>query len=105
MVAMPVLAPLHAEAGLVSLTVSTYQAVSGAGLAGVEELADQVSEAGDRAKALAHDGRAVEFSEPGSFPRPVAYNVLPHAGSFVADGRGETDEEQKLRDESRKILG
>jgi len=105
MVAMPVLAPLHAEAGLVSLTISTYQAVSGAGLAGVEELAAQVSEAGDRAKALTHDGRAVEFSEPGTFPRPVAYNALPHAGSFVADGRGETDEEQKLRNESRKILG
>ena len=104
MVAMPVLAPLHAEAGLVSLTISTYQAVSGAGLAGVEELAAQVSEAGDLAKALAYDGRAVEFSEPGSFSRPVAYNALPHAGSFVADGRGETDEEQKLRNESRKIL-
>ena len=105
MAAMPVLAPLHAEAGLESLTISTYQAVSGAGLSGVEELASQVRAVIDGAPELAHDGRAVGFPEPSSFARPIAFNVLPHAGSFVDDGRGETDEEQKLRNESRKILG
>ena len=105
MAAMPVLAPLHAEAGLVSLTIATYQAVSGAGLAGVEELASQVAAVFDNAPALTHSGRAVDFPEPSSFARAIAFNVLPHAGSFVDDGRGETDEEQKLRNESRKILG
>lgn len=105
MAAMPVLAPLHAEAGLRSLTVATYQAVSGAGLAGVDELASQVAAVLDGAPGLAHDGRAVDFPEPSSFARTIAFNVLAHAGSFVDDGRGETDEEQKLRNESRKILG
>ena len=105
MAAMPVLAPLHAEAGLVSLTIATYQAVSGAGLAGVEELASQVAAVSDTAPALTHSGRAVDFPEPTSFARAIAFNVLPHAGSFVDDGSGETDEEQKLRNESRKILG
>jgi aspartate-semialdehyde dehydrogenase len=105
MAAMPVLAPLHAEAGLRSLTVATYQAVSGAGLAGVEELASQVAAVLDGAPGLVHDGRAVEFPEPALFARNIAFNVLAHAGSFVDDGRGETDEEQKLRNESRKILG
>ena len=105
MAAMPVLAPLHAEAGLRTLTVSTYQAVSGAGLAGVDELASQIEAVADGATGLAHDGRAVEFPQPSSFARTIAFNVLAHAGSFVDDGRGETDEEQKLRNESRKILG
>jgi aspartate-semialdehyde dehydrogenase len=105
MAAMPVLAPLHAEAGLRSLTISTYQAVSGAGLAGVDELVSQVAAVIDGAAGLTHDGRAVEFPEPSSFARTIAFNVLAHAGSFVDDGRGETDEEQKLRNESRKILG
>jgi len=105
MAAMPVLAPLHAEAGLESLTIATYQAVSGAGLAGVDELASQVAAVLDNATALTHDGSAVEFPDPESFARAIAFNVLPHAGSFVDDGRGETDEEQKLRNESRKILG
>ena len=105
MAAMPVLAPLHAEAGLRSLTIATYQAVSGAGLAGVAELASQVAAVIDDASGLAHNGRAVVFPEPSSFPSTIAFNVLAHAGSFVDDGRGETDEEQKLRNESRKILG
>ena len=105
MAAMPVLAPLHAEAGLRSLTIATYQAVSGAGLAGVAELASQVAAVIDDASGLAHNGRAVAFPEPSSFPSTIAFNVLAHAGSFVDDGRGETDEEQKLRNESRKILG
>jgi aspartate-semialdehyde dehydrogenase len=105
MAAMPVLAPLHAEAGLRSLTIATYQAVSGAGLAGVDELAFQVAAVIDGASGLTYDGRAVAFPEPSSFPSTIAFNVLAHAGSFVDDGRGETDEEQKLRNESRKILG
>ena len=105
MVAMPVLAPLHAEAGLRSLTIATYQAVSGAGLAGVDELASQVASVLGNAKDLTYDGRAVDFPEPSSFPRTIAFNVVSQAGSFVDDGLGETDEEQKLRNESRKILG
>lgn len=103
MVAMPVLQPLHQEAGLVSMVVSTYQATSGSGLAGVEELAEQVRKAGDAA-GLAHDGRSVELGQPKTFVEPIAYNALPWAGSEVDDGRGETSEEQKLRHESRKIL-
>src|SRR3954470_3245087 len=104
MAAMPVLKPLHAEAGLKRLIASTYQAVSGAGLAGVDELAEQVAKVGDAAPALTHDGRAVDFPAPNKFARPIAFNVLPFAGKVVDDGRGETDEEQKLRNESRKIL-
>jgi aspartate-semialdehyde dehydrogenase len=104
MAAMPVLRPLHAEAGLVSLVTATYQAVSGAGLAGVAELDEQVRKVADRASALAFDGAAVQFPAPRQFARPVAFNVLPLAGSIVGDGSGETDEEQKLRNESRKIL-
>ncbi|MFE4519908.1 aspartate-semialdehyde dehydrogenase [Kitasatospora sp. NPDC056783] len=106
MAAMPVLRPLHEEAGLAALVVSTYQAVSGSGVAGVAELRDQaakVVEAG--AAALAHDGAAVEFPEPKVYQRPIAFNVVPLAGSVVEDGSNETDEEQKLRHESRKILG
>ena len=103
MAAMPVLRPLHAEAGLVSMIVSTYQATSGAGLSGVEELADQIAKAGD-ARQLTHNGSAVDVGEPSAFPRPIAYNVVPWAGSGVDDGTAETSEEQKLRFESRKIL-
>jgi aspartate-semialdehyde dehydrogenase len=104
MAAMPVLRPLHDEAGLVAMVATTYQAVSGAGLAGVSELQEQVSKVVDRATELTHDGRAVEFPAPRSFPKTIAFNVIPQAGSFVDDGLGETDEEQKLRNESRKIL-
>jgi aspartate-semialdehyde dehydrogenase len=104
MAAMPVLKPLHDEAGLRRLIVSTYQAVSGAGLAGVDELDTQVRQVVDRAAELTHDGAAVTFPEPAKFARPVAFNVLPLAGSVVDDGTLETDEEQKLRNESRKIL-
>jgi len=104
MAAMPVLAPLHREAGLERLIVSTYQAVSGAGLAGVDELDKQARQGVDRAAELTHDGSAVQFPEPVKFARPIAFNVLPLAGSIVDDGSLETDEEQKLRNESRKIL-
>jgi aspartate-semialdehyde dehydrogenase len=106
MAAMPVLAPLHAEAGLRRLVVSTYQAVSGSGLAGVEELATQSLAALDQdAAALTHDGSAVAFPEPRTYVAPIAFDVLPLAGSVVDDGSEETEEEQKLRNESRKILG
>jgi aspartate-semialdehyde dehydrogenase len=104
MAAMPVLKPLHDEAGLVRLIVSSYQAVSGSGVAGVEELAGQIAAAGDKARELAYDGEAVAFPEPSKYARTIAYNVLPLAGSIVDDGLNETDEEQKLRNESRKIL-
>ncbi len=103
MVAMPALKPLHLEAGLRSLVVSTYQAVSGAGLAGVEELAQQVEKGAD-ARALTHDGASVDLGSPSAFVEPIAYNALPWAGAGVDDGLGETNEEQKLRNESRKIL-
>jgi len=105
MAAMPVLRPLHDEAGLIALVATTYQAVSGAGLAGVSELDEQVQKVADRATELTFDGSAVEFPAPRSFAKPIAFNVLPLAGSIVDDGLGETDEEQKLRNESRKILG
>ena len=105
MAAMPVLKPLHDEAGLVRLIASTYQAVSGSGIAGVEELAGGIATAGDKASELAYDGEAVAFGEPGIYQRTIAYNVLPFAGNLVEDGLNETDEEQKLRNESRKILG
>jgi aspartate-semialdehyde dehydrogenase len=105
MAAMPVLRPLHAEAGLVRLVASTYQAVSGSGLAGVEELDSQIQKAGSAAAALTHDGSSVDLGAPVKYVQPIAFNVLPLAGSIVDDGSFETDEEQKLRNESRKILG
>jgi aspartate-semialdehyde dehydrogenase len=104
MAAMPVLKPLHDEAGLVRLIASTYQAVSGSGLAGVEELDGQIQKAGSSAAALTHDGSAVDLGLPVKYVGPIAFNVLPLAGSIVDDGSLETDEEQKLRNESRKIL-
>ena len=104
MAAMPVLGPLHREAGLERLVVSTYQAVSGGGLAGVAELDEQARKVADRASELTFDGSAVEYPEPQKFPAPIAFNVVAQAGSFVDDGRDETDEEQKLRNETRKIL-
>ncbi|NEC65171.1 aspartate-semialdehyde dehydrogenase [Streptomyces sp. SID9727] len=104
MAAMPVLRPLHREAGLEALTVATYQAVSGSGLAGVAELHGQASKVVADADKLTHDGSAVDFPEPAVYKRPIAFNVLPLAGSIVDDGSFETDEEQKLRNESRKIL-
>ena len=104
MAAMPVLKPLHAEAGLEALVVATYQAVSGSGLSGVAELHGQALKVVADADKLTHDGSAVDFPEPQIYKRPIAFNVLPLAGSIVDDGLHETDEEQKLRSESRKIL-
>jgi aspartate-semialdehyde dehydrogenase len=105
MAAIPVLGPLHRAGGLRRLLISTYQATSGAGLDGVAEFDDQMRKVADGAVALTFDGSAVEFPAPVKFPAPIAFNVVPQAGSFVDDGSGETDEEQKLRNESRKILG
>ena len=104
MAAMPVLKPLHDAAGLVRVVASTYQAVSGSGLAGVDELLGQLDEVGSYAAALVHDGSAAPFPPPGEYVAPIAFNVLPLAGSVVDDGSFETDEEKKLRNESRKIL-
>jgi aspartate-semialdehyde dehydrogenase len=105
MAAMPILKVLHDEAGLQRLIVSTYQAVSGAGLAGGEELLAQVTAAVSQDTInLVHDGSAVEFPAHEKFPKTIAFDVIPQAGSFVDDGLFETDEEKKLRNESRKIL-
>ncbi|MEO8907043.1 MAG: aspartate-semialdehyde dehydrogenase [Microbacteriaceae bacterium] len=107
MAAMPVLKALHADAGLQRLIVSTYQAVSGSGLAGAEELAGQAraAVADENLLQLVHDGSAVTMPAPTQYVRPIAFDVIPFAGSIVEDGLNETDEEKKLRNESRKILG
>jgi aspartate-semialdehyde dehydrogenase len=106
MAAMPVLKVLDAEAGLERLIVSTYQAVSGSGIAGAEELLGQVEGVlaqGDTLR-LVHDGSAVDFPQPEKYIAPIAFDVIPFAGNLVDDGLNETDEEKKLRNESRKIL-
>ena len=103
MAAMPVLKPLHDEAGLRTLRVSSYQAVSGSGLAGVDTLANQVAELGDP-HVLVRDGATDKNKDFGPYVAPIAFNALPLAGSIVDDGTLETDEEQKLRNESRRIL-
>ena len=105
MVAMPVLKPLHDAAGLERIIVSTYQAVSGAGLAGVAELEEQLIKTVDGAAALTFDGGAVAFPAADAFPDVIAHNVLPLAGYLVDDGSNQTSEEQKFSNESRKILG
>ncbi|WP_415153612.1 aspartate-semialdehyde dehydrogenase [Propionicimonas sp.] len=105
MAAMPVLKPLHDAAGLQRLVVATYQAVSGSGIKGVQALANQAADAVTHdAAQLALDGAAVPAGDPTPYVRPIAFNVVPLAGSIVDDGLLETDEEQKLRNESRKIL-
>jgi aspartate-semialdehyde dehydrogenase len=105
MAAMPVLKVLADEAGLTRLIVSTYQAVSGAGLAGGEELLEQARAAvAQDTIGLVHDGSSIDFPVAAKFPATIAFDVIPQAGSFVDDGLGETDEEKKLRNESRKIL-
>ncbi|MFQ6394685.1 aspartate-semialdehyde dehydrogenase [Nocardia sp. KC 131] len=105
MAAMPVLKPLHDVAGLRRLIISSYQAVSGSGLAGVEELVSQVRAVVGDAEKLVHDGSSVQFPAPNKYVAPIAFDVIPLAGALVDDGSGETDEDQKLRNETRKILG
>jgi len=108
MAAMPVIAPLHREAGLVRMIASTYQAVSGSGLAGVDELDKQVRQVADRGAELTYDGSAVPFPEPVKFARPIAFNVLPLAGSIVDDGsfrnrRGAEAAQREPQDLSRSL--
>ncbi|ADK27966.1 aspartate-semialdehyde dehydrogenase [Corynebacterium pseudotuberculosis] len=105
MAIMPVLKALHDVASVTKMHVASYQAVSGSGLAGVETLAKQTAEIGDRCVELVHDGSVEAPEELGPYVAPIAYNALPFAGNLVEDGLNETDEEQKLRNESRKILG
>ena len=105
MAAMPVLRPLHDDAGLRRMIATSYQAVSGSGLAGVEELASQVhAVSGQGIEELTYSGDALEFPAPSKYVYPIAFNVVAQAGNFVDDDSGETDEEQKLRNETRKIL-
>ncbi len=105
MAAMPVLKVLHSEAGLRRLVISTYQAVSGAGLVGGDELIAQSRAALEQNVAgLVHDGSSVTFPPATVFPKTIAFDVIPMAGDLVDDGLLETIEEQKLRNESRKIL-
>jgi aspartate-semialdehyde dehydrogenase len=103
MAAMPVLKPLHVEAGLTRLIASTYQAVSGGGIAGITDLETQVKAIGADSARLARRGDALEIPAPKKFAAPIAFNVLPYAGSYSGD-EGWTDEELKLRNETRKIL-
>ena len=104
MVAMPVLKVLHDVASLRSIVASTYQAVSGGGREGVAELELQLQATVPGADALTLDGEAVAYPASKKFPGPIAHNVLSIAGSLLQDDSGETDEERKLRNESRKIL-
>jgi aspartate-semialdehyde dehydrogenase len=105
MAAMPALKVLHDEARLVRIVASTYQAVSGSGVAGVAELAEQTRAVVDGAEQLVHDGGAMLFPASHTYVAPIAFNVIPQAGKPADDSSGETDEDQKLRHESRKILG
>lgn len=102
MAAMPVLKPLHVEAQLTRLIASTYQAVSGAGVAGIAELETQVHHTPGSA-ALAKNGESLKLPTPTKFAAPIAFNVLPYAGAYAGD-EGWTDEELKLQNETRKIL-
>lgn len=104
MAAMPVIGALHARAGVTRLHVSSYQAVSGSGLAGVKALSEQVRDNVDNLEKLAIDGSTLVAEDVGPYVAPIAFNALPFAGDLVDDGSLETDEEQKLRNESRKIL-
>ena len=108
MAAMPALKPLDTEAGLIKLVTATYQAVSGGGVAGVSELEGQVRKVADESAKLAVRGDAVDMPAPTKFAQTIAFNVLPYAGAYVEDtfegDEGWTDEELKLRNESRKIL-
>ena len=108
MVAMPVLKPLHDEAGLRRVVASTYQAVSGAGLKGVTELEKQAAEAGGRATELTLDGGSAVALPPRGLRRSDRLQRRAPRRRLVDPGgevEWETDEERKLRDESRKILG
>ncbi|MFM7337365.1 MAG: aspartate-semialdehyde dehydrogenase, partial [Actinomycetota bacterium] len=104
MAAMPVLKPLHDVASLVRMVASTYQAVSGGGVSGVAELHEQIKLGAPNADELTYDGEAIDYPPAKKFPRTISNNVIPFAGTLVDDGMLETDEEKKLRNETRKIL-
>jgi aspartate-semialdehyde dehydrogenase len=96
--------PLHDALGLVSMVATSYQAAGGAGQSGIVELADQARALIADPDRLVLDGAAAEASvTPSAFSKPIAFNVLPHCGNFLDDRH--TDEEMKLVNESRKILG
>ena len=106
MAAMPVLKALHDEAGLERLIVSTYSGVrQRTRRRGRTRTQMRVAVQDENLLGLVHDGSAVTMPEPSQYAGPIAFNVIPLAGSIVDDGSFETDEEQKLRNESRKILG
>ncbi|WP_416899896.1 MAG: aspartate-semialdehyde dehydrogenase [Minwuia sp.] len=102
MAAMPALKPLHDAAGLKRLVASTYQAASGAGVAGIDELEAQLQAAAGQTRGLATHGDAVDFPEPAKWAVPLAHNIVAFDYKLVEDGY--TEEEVKLRDETRKIL-
>jgi len=102
MAAMPVLKPLHAQASLKRLTVSTYQAVSGGGLEGIDVLARQIDAVGASGRELAFDGNAACVPAAEKWAVPITNNVVPL--NYVLDEDGYTEEELKLRDETRRIL-
>lgn len=102
MAAMPVLKPLHAAAGLKRLIASTYQAVSGGGMEGVEVLRDQIVAGAQGCEKLARDGKGVDLGPVRKWAVPIGYNVVPL--NYVLGEDDYTEEELKLRDESRKIL-
>jgi len=102
MAAMPVLKPLHDVAGLKRLTVSTYQAVSGGGMEGIDVLARQIAAVGDKGAELAFDGNAEFVPAAEKWDVPITNNVVPL--NYVLGEDGYTEEELKLRDETRKIL-
>ena len=104
MAAMPALKPLHDAAGLVRMVASTYQAVSGMGVSGVSELHEQIKLGAPNANDLTYNGDAIAYPPAVKFPKTISNNVIPFAGTLVDDGMLETDEEKKLRNESRKIL-
>lgn len=105
MAAMPALKVLDREAGLQRLIVSTYQAVSGAGIGAGPALVKEIDAASEQGPLnLLHDGGSVDFPAEKVFAETIAFNVIPYAGDLVDDGSFETSEEQKLRHESRKIL-
>ncbi|MDR0782826.1 MAG: aspartate-semialdehyde dehydrogenase [Propionibacteriaceae bacterium] len=103
MAILPAVKALHDVAGLTRLIVTTFQAVSGSGLAGVQTLNDQVNALANPT-TLAYDGRYDDCGDQGPYVAPIAFNVIPIAGKLVDDGTGETDEEVKVRLEARKIL-
>ena len=101
----PCSSPCTTRPGLTRIIVSTYQAVSGGGVEAVRELAEQLAKTVDRAQDLTFDGGAVDYPPFSVYPTPIAHNVIPLQFTIVDDGSLETDEEQKYRNESRKILG